>query len=251
MTNRKSPEARIRLSVRSLSQAPQTTGHGTASLVALTAAIFLAAAVAANFLLTTARAQDSGSSPAAATASVPESAASPASDVPESSSSATPKKASDKNAPDSPFAAFANSKNRGPVSIHSESLTLDYKANSVLFQGNVHATQADGQLSSNTLNVKYGKDFHEIQEMVAEGNVRLSQGLRWCAGDHGVMNQGAHTVILTGNPVCHDNKDQISGDKIVVHLDSGKSEVEGGVKAVIFPREAKSRDNEVPADNTN
>jgi lipopolysaccharide export system protein LptA len=240
----------MRLSVRSLSQAPQTTRHGTASLVALTAAIFLAAAVAANFLLTsTARAQDSGSP--AVTAAMPESAATSASDSPASPSIAAPKKATDKNAPDSPFTAFANSKNRGPVNIQSESLTLDYKSNSVLFQGNVHATQADGQLSSNALNVKYGKDFHEIQEMVAEGNVRLSQGLRWCAGDHGVMNQAAHTVILTGNPICHDNKDQISGDKIVVHLDTGKSEVEGGVKAVIFPREAKSRDNEVPADNTN
>jgi lipopolysaccharide export system protein LptA len=143
----------------------------------------------------------------------------------------------------SPFGSFENSRNRGPVNIQSQSLTMNYKDNSVLFSGNVHAAQADGQLTSNTLNVKYGKDFHEIQEMVADGNVRISQGVRWCTSDHGVMNQAQHTVVLTGDPVCHDENDQISGTKITVHLDTGKSEVEGGVKAVIFPRDSKTRDN--------
>jgi lipopolysaccharide transport protein LptA len=261
VTNRKSPEVRIHLGVRGITQAPdpilqtmrdtEVRSRKASRRVAPAAAILLLSTCAA--LIGSASAQDTAPS-ADATASAPRSAAMPDSDAPESSSSTTRKAARDKNAraaPDSPFAAFANSKNRGPVSIQSQSLTLDYKGNSVLFQGNVHAAQSDGQLSSNTLNVKYGKDFHEIQEMIAEGNVRLSQGLRWCAGDHGVMNQAAHTVILTGNPVCHDDKDQISGDKIIVHLDTGKSEVEGGVKAVIFPRDAKSRDNEVPAGNTN
>jgi lipopolysaccharide export system protein LptA len=216
-------------------------------LIKLAAVTFVAASIVGSVEIVLTRAEDSNVSAAA----TPGAAATAASDAPAASSRGTHKKANDKAVPDSPFAAFGNSKNRGPVNIQSESLTLDYKGNAVMFQGNVHAAQADGQLSSNTLNVKYGKDFHEIQQMIAEGNVRLSQGQRWCAGDHGVMDQTAHTVVLTGNPVCHDNKDQISGDKIVVHLDTGKSEVVGGVKAVIFPREAKSRDNEVPADNIN
>jgi lipopolysaccharide transport protein LptA len=154
--------------------------------------------------------------------------------------------ATDKTSQGSPFAGFENS-NRGPVHIQSNSLSLDYKNNTVVFQGHVHATQADGELTSNTLNVKYGKDFHEIQDMIADGDVRMSQGLRWCTSDHGVLNQALHTVVLTGNPVCHDANDQISGTKITVHLDTGKSEVEGGVKAVIFPREGKTRDNGVSA----
>src|SRR5262249_37143085 len=59
-----------------------------------------------------------------------------------------------------PFGAF-NAGNRGPITIQSDSLALDYKQNAVLFSGHVHATQADGALSSDTLNVKYGKDFHQ------------------------------------------------------------------------------------------
>jgi len=149
-----------------------------------------------------------------------------------------------KGATGGPFGAFDNTKNRGPVNIHSDSLALDYKGNTVTFVGHVHATQADGQLTSKTLNVKYGKDFHEVQEMVADGDVRMSQGTQWCTSDHTVQNQAAHTVVLTGSPVCHDGNDQISGTKITVHTDTSKSEVEGGVKAIVFPRESKTSDNQ-------
>lgn len=145
-----------------------------------------------------------------------------------------------------PFGALATS-NRGPISIQSDSLALDYKQNGVLFSGHVHATQADGALTSNSLRVKYGKDFHEVQDMAADGNVHISQGLRWCSSDHAKMNQQQHIVVLTGSPICHDDRDQIAGTRITVHLDTGKSDVEAA-RAVIFPQQAKTRDNETLAD---
>ncbi len=145
-----------------------------------------------------------------------------------------------------PFGAFTSS-NRGPISIQSDSLALDYKQNAVRFSGHVRATQADGALTSNTLNVKYGKNFHEVEDMVADGNVHISQAMRWCTSDHAVLDQRQHTVILTGTPICHDARDQITGTRITVHLDTGKSDVEGA-KAVIFPQPSKTRDNEALAD---
>ena len=145
-----------------------------------------------------------------------------------------------------PFGSLTGS-NRGPISIQSDSLALDYKQNVVRFSGHVHAAQADGVLTSNTLNVKYGKDFHEVQDMAADGNVHISQGMRWCTSDHAVMDQRQHTVVLTGTPICHDDRDQITGTRITVHLDTGKSDVEGA-KAVIFPQPSKTRDNEALAD---
>ena len=146
-----------------------------------------------------------------------------------------------------PFGSFGGS-NRGPVNIQSDSLSLDYKQTTTTFIGHVHATQADGVLTADKLIVKHGKDFNDVQQMLAEGDVRISQGLRWCTSDHAVLNQAAHTVVLTGSPICHDANDQIAGSKITVHLDSGKSEVEG-VKALIFPRQSKTRDNEASADH--
>lgn len=147
----------------------------------------------------------------------------------------------------SPFGSFGGT-NRGPVNIQSDSLSLDYKQTTTTFIGHVHATQADGVLTAAKLIVKHGKDFNDVQKMTALGDVRISQGLRWCTSDQAVMNQAAHTVVLTGSPVCHDANDQIAGTKITVHLDSGKSEVEG-VKALIFPRQSETSDNEASADH--
>ncbi len=148
----------------------------------------------------------------------------------------------DSKGKDSSFSSLQFSGNKGPIDIKSDALDLDYKGNVVTFRGHVHAAQADALLTSDTLTVTYGKDFHEVKEMVANDNVRMSQGTRWATGDHAVLDQAKHTVTLTGSPVVHDGEDQVTGSKITVHLDSGKSEVEGA-RAVFFPKEQKTRDN--------
>jgi lipopolysaccharide export system protein LptA len=144
----------------------------------------------------------------------------------------------------SPFTAFTMGQGRGPVNISSDSLSLDYKGKTVLFTGHVRAIQANGgqQLTCDKLKVVYGKNFNDMQEMIADGDVRISQGTRWVTGDHAVMNQTHQTVVLTGSPVVHDGTDQITGSKITVHLDTGKSEVENA-RAVIFPKRSETTDN--------
>jgi lipopolysaccharide export system protein LptA len=128
---------------------------------------------------------------------------------------------------------FGNSK--APIYIKSTSMSLDYQNHSVLWTGNVHATQADSQLTSDQLRVNYfDKDFKQMKDMVADGNVRLSQGTRWATGQHGVMDQTKRTVILTGSPVAHDGNDQITGCKITVYLNTSQSVVDCA-HAVLFP----------------
>jgi lipopolysaccharide export system protein LptA len=151
-------------------------------------------------------------------------------------------------AADSPFSGLEFSSNHGPINIQSDSMSLDYKGNTVLFRGHVHAAQSGSELRSNTLQVKYGKDFHEVQEMVADGDVRMNQGTRWATSSHAVLNEANHTVVLTGAPVVHDTNDQITGTRITVYLQTGQSVVEGA-RAVIFPRNSKTRDNGVSADH--
>ncbi|MGA2410939.1 MAG: LptA/OstA family protein [Candidatus Binataceae bacterium] len=164
---------------------------------------------------------------------------------------ANPKAAADKagnGSGDTPFSTFGSTQ-KGPVNIQSDGLDLDYKNNWVLFHGHVHAVQNGGELTSNTLRVKYGKDFSEVQQMIADGNVRITQGTRWATGDHAVLEQSVHTVTLTGNPVVHDGNDRVVGQKIVVNLITGKSEVTGGAHAWFFPRDSKSPNNNSTADS--
>ena len=89
-------------------------------------------------------------------------------------------------------------------------MSFDYKNNVVVFSGKVHAVQADSELTSNTLHVLMNKQS-QIQTMIADGNVRMSQGTRWATGDHAVLDENIHTLVLTGSPVVHDGKDQIAG----------------------------------------
>lgn len=144
--------------------------------------------------------------------------------------------------PNDPFAALQLSKGHGPIDIKSDTLNLDYKNNTVVFTGHVRAVQAGAMLTSDSLKVLYGKDFHQVKMMYANGNVRMSQGTRWATGEHAVLDQAAHTVTLTGNPVVHDGSDQVTGTRIIVHLDTGKSEVMGA-RAVLFPKQQQTRDN--------
>jgi lipopolysaccharide transport protein LptA len=139
---------------------------------------------------------------------------------------------------------FGNSK--GPIDIKSESMSLDYQNHSVLWTGHVHANQANAQLTSDNLRVNYfDKDFKDLKDMVADGNVRISQGTRWATGQHGVMDQTKRTMVLTGSPVVHDCANQITGKRITVFLDTSKSVVEGA-HAVIFPHQAQGADDAAP-----
>lgn len=138
------------------------------------------------------------------------------------------------------FGGLTSSK--GPINIQSDTLSLDYKGKKVLFSGHVHAVQQGSQLTSDTLHVNYEQNFKDVKDMTAEGNVRISQGTRWATSDHAVMNQKIQTVVMTGNPVVHDGTDVITGDRITVHLDTGKSVVEHA-HALIFPRQSQTPDN--------
>jgi lipopolysaccharide export system protein LptA len=148
----------------------------------------------------------------------------------------------------SPFSSLGVGNSHQPINIKSDTLALDYRDKTVQFSGHVRAMQANGELTSDTLKVLYGADFHDIKQMIADGNVRISQGARWATGDHAVLNDAEHTVVLTGNPVVHDGNDQITGSRITVHLDTGKSVVEQA-RALIFPRTQQTPDNGIGAQN--
>jgi lipopolysaccharide transport protein LptA len=139
-----------------------------------------------------------------------------------------------------PF-GFESNSNHGPTDINSDTMAFDYKKNVVVFSGHVHAVQGGNEMSSDKLHVQMNKSS-EIQEMIADGNVRLSQGQRWTTSDHAVLDEALHTLVLTGSPVAHDGKDQIAGTKITVFLQTNTSEVTEP-KAVIFPRESKKPNN--------
>jgi len=79
----------------------------------------------------------------------------------------------------------------------------------------------------------------KLDEVVAEGDVVITQGTRWATGGKAVFNQAANTVVLTENPVLHDGPNEVTGDRLIVYLGEGRSVVESGaqkrVSATLYP----------------
>jgi lipopolysaccharide transport protein LptA len=138
----------------------------------------------------------------------------------------------------SPFGGLGMSSNKGPTDINSDTLSFDYTKKTATFTGHVRVTQPNGMLTSDKLRVLYENNMHDIKTAFADGNVRISQGLRWATSDHAVLDQGAQTVTLTGSPVVHDDQDQITGTKVTVHMKTQEFVVDRA-RAVLFPKNGK------------
>lgn len=170
---------------------------------------------------------------------------------PTASPAATPTpahKAQKATGKESPFQSLQLSTDRGPLDIRADTMELDYKANVIWYRGHVRVTQGSASLSSDVLQVLTTENFEDLHEVIATGNVRMSQGGRWATGNKARLNQVAHTVEMTGSPVIHDGPDEVAGSRILIYLDSQKSVVENA-HAVIFPRKSEDRDEQAPTDH--
>ena len=154
-----------------------------------------------------------------------------------------------------PFDVGTLGHSKEPITITSELLEYDYKANVVVYRGEVEAVQGNVKVRSDKLTVTLArandgteakprmpdpaaKDSPRVQEVVAAGTVRIDQGTRWATGGKAVFDQSQRTLVLTENPVLHDGPNEVAGDRVVVYLDEDRSVVEGGrkrVKAVLYP----------------
>lgn len=138
-----------------------------------------------------------------------------------------------------PSRMFAAEGSKDPINITSDSMEAETKANRVTFRGNVVARQKDMTITSNELIATYAKGGKELSEVVATGNVRITQQDKIAVADRALFLNAERKIILTGNPKVWQGKDIVSGDKIVYFLDEDRTTVEGGqkrVQAVIHPK---------------
>src|SRR5262245_10826746 len=167
-----------------------------------------------------------------------------------------------------PFAFGSLGKSKEPITVISDKLDYDYKANIVVYRGSVQVTQGDVKMVSDELTITLENDNKndnpaakpqgettasdppaaappatdqgKIKEIVAVGNVRIDQGTRWAVGGRATYEQQQRTLVLTENPVLHDGPNVVVGERVTVYLDENRSVVEGGqkrVKAGFHPNE--------------
>ncbi len=150
-------------------------------------------------------------------------------------------------------AGFATgAENSEPIHIEADRMvSLDNK-NTILFSGNVDASQGDVRILSDEMTVYYkedsGQERREIDKLKCVGNVEMTRGDWRGTGQHMDYLAVERKVIISGDAKAWQAENLVSGSIMHYYLDEGRSEVfgassqtadgqsSGRVKATIIPR---------------
>jgi lipopolysaccharide export system protein LptA len=140
---------------------------------------------------------------------------------------------------------------RQPIEITADRLNADSASESVTFEGNVVANQADVTLHADRLFAEYSRKDRNIEKITAEGNVRVIQGEKVALADRAVFYNLEQRIVLTGGANLAQGENTLQGDTVTIYLRENRSVVTGGkkgrVRAVLHPGgliDAKKKEKE-------
>jgi len=147
--------------------------------------------------------------------------------------------ASSKNKKDSGFFSLSKA-----ISINSDTMEYDNRANKGIFKGNVVARQDDIVMFANSMHVYYS-DGGGLSRVDAQGNVRVVQGDRIATGSSIIFNNATQTIVATGSPRVWQGDNVVHGTKITVYLKEERTVVESDsnsrASATIYPDSDKKQ----------
>jgi len=129
---------------------------------------------------------------------------------------------------------------RQPIEITADSLNADSAAESVTFEGNVVAIQADVTLHADRLFAEYSRGQKAIEKITAEGNVRVVQEGKEARAAHAVFYNLEQRIVLSGGADLKQGENTLKGDTVTIYLRENRSVVKSGeggrVRAVLHPQ---------------
>jgi lipopolysaccharide export system protein LptA len=137
-----------------------------------------------------------------------------------------------------------------PIIITSDRMEADRKKNFVIYSGRVVAVQGEMTMKSNTLTAHFNPDMKGFKEIIAEGNVHITQLDRVATGTKAVFNDQQKTITLTGNAMVRQGNSEVSGPRIIFFIEEDRAIAESSgqqnqrVKATIFPSELQQKRDE-------
>lgn len=164
---------------------------------------------------------------------------------------------------------FDFTSNKEPIHIRSHDLEFFYNEKRIVYRGAVVATQGNSTLKSNTLTVTYEDQVatpaqgsstdapaqgspqktpakgsaaattkgQKIKEIVAEENVEITSDTRRATCNKAVFSDQTRTIVLSGNAVLHDGENEVTGQKVTIYVDEGRTTVEGDPKMTFIPKQ--------------
>lgn len=124
-----------------------------------------------------------------------------------------------------------------PVTVTSETLSVDQTARLAIFQGDVLVIQGEMRLTADKVHVIYAENEQRPEKLLAFGNVILVNAIDSAASDEAEYIIKDGLVTMWENVVLTQGELTFSAPKLVADLKTGLGMLEGGVTSVFTPAE--------------
>ena len=126
-----------------------------------------------------------------------------------------------------------------PIHIEADRMISQEQDNSVIFTGNVDASQGELLIRTDEMTVYYVQKDNstgengssDVNKLICKGNVQISQGDWLGTGKRMDYYAQDRKVILSGDAKGWQGQNMVAGKTITYFLDEGRSIVEGPVSA--------------------
>lgn len=129
----------------------------------------------------------------------------------------------------SPAQTIRNHNSNAPVNFDAGALELQDRADRVVLTGGVTATQAGLTLKANRVTAAYssggGIDVHRLD---ATGGVTVTKDDLRATSNAAIYDLNANLITLIGSVNLTQGANRLSGGRLVIDLDSGRSTINGG-----------------------
>ena len=140
-----------------------------------------------------------------------------------------------------------------PIDITAESLEVLRDQHMTVWKGNVEAIQGTTRIRTPQLSVfsaakagdpkaptaALGQNFGDVQRMEATGPVYYVTPTQVAKGDYGVYEKVADTITLTGNVILTQDKNVVTGDKLVIQQKTGRSTLISSTAGTAAPKRVR------------
>ena len=151
------------------------------------------------------------------------------------------------------FKGFSGN-SKSPIQVDAATLEVyeqDTQRVSV-FSGGVTVRRGDTTMKAATIKLYSDKNGGEngFTRIEASGTVYVNSGNQTATGSDAVVDNKAKTITLTGNVVLSRGKDVVTGQRLVINMDTGSARVDpqtgGRVQVLITPNDKKSGGDSQP-----
>ena len=132
-----------------------------------------------------------------------------------------------------PVSALKGHTSDAPIDLTADRLEVQDRADRAMFSGNVKVRQDELTLDTSRLTVAYSSSGGvQIKRLDASGGVTVRSPSETARGSFGIYDLDRKLITLVGNVVLERQGSQLSGQRLVIDLDSGRAVIDGGPAGV-------------------